>query len=99
MTCNTLFARARVLLHVYKKDTSLKLFKLRQISVISYNKLSDYQTTLSPFQMSGISNKKLLCAQHRVKLNYNEDAKHSDSRYFLVPFATSFKQNRFRFNV
>ena len=46
MTCNTLFARARVLLHVYKKDTSLKLFKLRQISVISYNKLSDYQTTL-----------------------------------------------------
>ena len=47
MTWSTLFARARVLFHVYKIDTSLKLFNLRQISVISHIKLSDHEATLS----------------------------------------------------
>ena len=42
----TLFAHARVLFHVYKIDTSLKLFKLRQISVISHIKLSGHKATL-----------------------------------------------------
>ena len=55
MTWSILFARARVLFHVYKIDTSLKLFKLRQISVISHIKLSDHEA----FQMSGIANSKL----------------------------------------
>ena len=48
MTWSTLLARARVLFHVCKIETSLKLFKSRQISVISYIKLSDIK---QPFRI------------------------------------------------
>ena len=47
MTRSTLFARARVLFYVYKTDNALKLFKLRQISAMTYIKLSDHEATLS----------------------------------------------------
>ena len=48
MTRSTLFARARVLFHVYKTDNSLKLFKLRQISVFH---TSNSVTMKQPFRI------------------------------------------------
>ena len=75
MTWSTLFARARVLFHVYKIDTSLKLFKLGQLSVISHIKLSDHEATRSHSKCVAVQKTSyMVCAQHRVKLIYNEDA-------------------------
>ena len=73
MTWSALFARARVSFHVYKIDTSLKLFKLRQISVILHIKLSDHQTTLShskwvAFQISNNKIYVMCIASCQVKL-------------------------------
>ena len=76
MTWSTLFVRDRVLFHVYEIDTSLKLFKLHQISVISHIKLSDHKATLLHSKWVSFQTSYILCAYiyHRVKLNYNEDA-------------------------
>ena len=63
MTKSTLFARARVLFHVYKTDNSLKLFKWRQISVISHIKLSDHEATLSHSKWVGFQTKSYIIAR------------------------------------
>ena len=70
----TLFARARVLFCVDKIDTSLKLSKLRQINVTLHIKLSDHEANISQCKWVAFQTSYMLCAWHRVKLNYNEDA-------------------------
>ena len=73
MTWSTLFARARVLFHIYKIETSLTLFKLLQISVILHIKLSDHEATLSHSKMSGISNNNIYnkcIASCQIKLQW-----------------------------
>ena len=69
MTWSALFAHASVLFHVYTIDTSLKLFKLRQISGISQIKLSDHEATLSHSKWVAFQTTYMLCASHPVKLN------------------------------
>ena len=66
MTRSTLFARARVLFHAYKNDNSLKLFELRQISVISHIKLSDHEATLSHFKWVAFQTTSYTCYVHSI---------------------------------
>ena len=77
----TLFAHARELFHVYKIDTSLKLFKLRQISVISHIKLSGHEATLLhskwvAFQTTSY----MLLAMPRVETRGSENEEESKQR-------------------